>query len=443
MNRLKRRLKISLLKRWKQNTLIIAFGFVLGCLNLMLLEVNQLLNISLDQMREKLDVKISIYCKGQVYQDLDAFESLMDGMNQNRNDYSIKEVNQKMILDYLIEKNETGESSGSILAISDDSYFEECGITLSRGTFFSETDYQAPSYAILAQEGTGISVGQRIEFDFYGQNIQFEVIGIYQSYKVNYDFDMTSSRFHESFMFIIPFSSALEIYKNNKESFQIGVFDDIEIVLNDSLAFQRIYEENKKLCTNINQSLSSSARMIEFCTIESNINDVETTLKPIRKMRSMISFVFTLMSVLTTAIFILTLVIILRKRKKEIAILISLGEKKSMIIFQFVFETVFLCLIGLVLASLVSQILTPILIRQMIDANLSYQKELSRIGNILKNIDYQTQKQQLLESYQNSSRFGLFLFSFGIVSILSSIPSAFLMSFFVSQHLRKLYQQEE
>lgn len=240
-----------------------------------------------------------------------------------------------------------------------------------------------------------------------------------------------------------PLSAALDIYKNNNESLRTVIFDDIEIALSDSLAFQRIYEENKKLCTNINQSLSSSARMIEFCTIESNINDVETTLKPIRKMRSMISFVFTLMSVLTTGIFILTLVIILRKRKKEIAILISLGEKKSMIIFQFVFETVFLCLIGLILASLVSQILTPILIRQMIDANLSYQKELSRIGNILKNIDYQTQKQQPLESYQNSSRFGLFLFSFGIVSILSSIPSAFLMSFFVSQHLRKLYQQEE
>lgn len=446
MKRIINRLKISLRKCPGRNVLLIVLSFVLGCLLTVFFQLDSILNYSLDQMRDKLEVKLTLSCEESIFHSPEYFNYLQEGMERNRQDLAVKQVDQKMIFNYTEYCDENGCQIGAILAVSDDSYFQENGIRLSVGSFFDESDYQSVRYSILVSDQSGYAVGERIEFDLAGEIVGFEVIGRFQDYRINYDFSMSNSEFFRPQSYIIPLPCALDILQRQRESGRFDAqFDEIRITLNDYLDFERVYQENRKLCFHINEGFASLSKTNkqDYCVLTSNRDEIETTLKPMRSLRTLISYVMLLMCALTYAVFILIMILIIRKRKKEIAILLSMGEKKSHIFCQFILEVLILCLIGCLLASLVSLILTPQMIRFMIDANLSYQKELSRIGNVLRNFDFENQKQILLAAYQKQSKLHFLVSSCMMISVLSCSTTAVLLGLFGNQSPRKLFQREE
>ncbi len=446
MKGITRRLKSALLNRPKQNVLILAFGFVLGCLLMTFGQLDSILNYSLNQMKDKLEIKINLSCERAVYYSSEYLTYLQETVKRNEQDPAVKQVNQKMLLTYIVDRDEDSYTSGDILAISNDSYLEEYGINLLYGRFFDDSDYQGSSHTILVADHTGYTIGDILDFELGGEMVQFEVIGRYQKYDANYDFSMNDSVFHRAYDYIIPFSCALDILEDEIEVGKANAtMDDIEIILNDSLEFQRIYRENREVCGKINEGLSLgiSKTPHDFCVLTSNMNDVETTLKPIRNLKKLVSYVILTMSILTYSIFNLIMVLFMRKRKKEIAILMSLGESKINLFLQFIIETLILCLIGSMIAAIFSFLLTPQMIRVMIDANLSYQKELSRIGHVLKNFDFESQKQLLIGAYQSQSKIRSILYSGGIICTLGSGTVAVIMGILTNLNPRKLYQREE
>lgn len=140
----------------------------------------------------------------------------------------------------------------------------------------------------------------------------------------------------------------------NKELISLDTKTSIE---NSQNIFD-IYFKLKK-ADKINQFIRESEDIIpkgyEFISNQNNYKDIVTPIKNLEN----ISFAV-LVSSITISIILVSIIIVyyIRRRRREIGIYISLGEKKEKIILQFIFEIIIISILSFILSILISKFIS-------------------------------------------------------------------------------------
>jgi putative ABC transport system permease protein len=97
----------------------------------------------------------------------------------------------------------------------------------------------------------------------------------------------------------------------------------------------------------------------QYFRFSSDLDKYKTVTSSIQKVAEVARVLSIIASILATCILGLIMILVLRDRKYEIGVLLSLGEKKTMVAVQILFETLLIGIIGFVAAICISNNTTP------------------------------------------------------------------------------------
>ena len=208
---------------------------------------------------------------------------------------------------------------------------------------------------------------------------EFEIIGIFSGKKQE-KYTGLSSDFSENMVFIDYESSqkALNKTQNNKIANKITVYsDNFE---ESNISFNKIKELKIDLTK---------------YTIEKNDGIFQEVLESVNGIKYIIKIM--ICSIIISGVIVLSLILILwlRERIHEIGILLSIGTSKLKIIFQFIFELIFISLPS-ILASL---FLGNVILNQIIGGFINSDNSTIIINNLLKNDNLISNITIFLQSY--------------------------------------------
>ena len=198
--------------------------------------------------------------------------------------------------------------------------------------------------------------------------------------------------------------------------------------LRDHIFFQNLFLLNDPLdfedFANEVANLPGSWRATDF---SSGFRDISASMISLREIADSIFYFATATTLLLIGLLVL---LYLYDRKHEIGIYLALGEKKSKIIFQLIFELLPLAFIGIVLALFVSDILAnnlsrELLRQQMAENQTSFLSTEAVELNSLEALGYRFElsHEEMLESYEIGMDLStiIFSFTFGLSTILLAI----------------------
>ena len=208
---------------------------------------------------------------------------------------------------------------------------------------------------------------------------EFEVIGIFTGKKQE-KYTGLSSDFSENMLFIDYESSqkALNKTQNNKIANKITVYsDNFE---ESNISFNKIKELKIDLTK---------------YTIEKNDGIFQEVLESVNGIKYIIKIM--ICSIIISGVIVLSLILILwlRERIHEIGILLSIGTSKLKIIFQFIFELIFISLPSIFISFFLGNIISD----QIIGAFIHNDNSTMIIQNLLKNDDIVLKLITFLQSY--------------------------------------------
>lgn len=208
---------------------------------------------------------------------------------------------------------------------------------------------------------------------------EFEVIGIFTGKKQE-KYTGLSSDFSENMLFIDYESSqkALNKTQNNKIANKITVYsDNFE---ESNISFNKIKELKIDLTK---------------YTIEKNDGIFQEVLESVNGIKYIIKIM--ICSIIISGVIVLSLILILwlRERIHEIGILLSIGTSKLKIIFQFIFELIFISLPSIFVSFFLGNIISD----QIIGTFIHNDDSTMIIQNLLKNDDIVSKLITFLQSY--------------------------------------------
>lgn len=208
---------------------------------------------------------------------------------------------------------------------------------------------------------------------------EFEVIGIFTGKKQE-KYTGLSSDFSENMLFIDYESSqkALNKTHNNKIANKITVYsDNFE---ESNISFNKIKELKIDLTK---------------YTIEKNDGIFQEVLESVNGIKYIIKIM--ICSIIISGVIVLSLILILwlRERIHEIGILLSIGTSKLKIIFQFIFELIFISLPSIFVSFFLGNIISD----QIIGTFIHNDDSTMIIQNLLKNDDIVSKLITFLQSY--------------------------------------------
>ena len=208
---------------------------------------------------------------------------------------------------------------------------------------------------------------------------EFEVIGIFTGKKQE-KYTGLSSDFSENMLFIDYESSqkALNKTHNNKIANKITVYsDNFE---ESNISFNKIKELKIDLTK---------------YRIEKNDGIFQEVLESVNGIKYIIKIM--ICSIITSGVIVLSLILILwlRERIHEIGILLSIGTSKLKIIFQFIFELIFISLPSIFVSFFLGNIISD----QIIGTFIHNDNSTMIIQNLLKNDDTVSKLITFLQSY--------------------------------------------
>ena len=208
---------------------------------------------------------------------------------------------------------------------------------------------------------------------------EFEVIGIFTGKKQE-KYTGLSSDFSENMLFIDYESSqkALNKTQTNKIANKITVYsDNFE---ESNISFNKIKELKIDLTK---------------YTIEKNDGIFQEVLESVNGIKYIIKIM--ICSIIISGVIVLSLILILwlRERIHEIGILLSIGTSKLKIIFQFIFELIFISLPSIFVSFFLGNIISD----QIIGTFIHNDDSTMIIQNLLKNDDIVSKLITFLQSY--------------------------------------------
>ena len=208
---------------------------------------------------------------------------------------------------------------------------------------------------------------------------EFEVIGIFTGKKQE-KYTGLSSDFSENMLFIDYESSqkALNKTQNNKIANKITVYsDNFE---ESNISFNKIKELKIDLTK---------------YTIEKNDGIFQEVLESVNGIKYIIKIM--ICSIIISGVIVLSLILILwlRERIHEIGILLSIGTSKLKIMFQFIFELIFISLPSIFVSFFLGNIISD----QIIGTFIHNDNSTMIIQNLLKNDDIVSKLITFLQSY--------------------------------------------
>ena len=258
--------------------------------------------------------------------------------------------------------------------------------TLTKGRHIEKDDREKIIiHEELAQKNNlGLNDKIRLElFDLNNNEIkteyEFEIIGIFSGKRQEKYTGMTSD-FSENMVFIDYESSqkALNKPENNKIVNKLAIFSDSS--------------ENTKVALNKIKKIKIDWSQFN---VSSDNHVFEETLESIDGIKNIIKIMTYSIMIVGITVLSLILILWLRERIHEIGILLSIGTSKLKIIFQFIFELIFISLPSIVL----SLFLGNVILNQIIGGFINSDNSTIMINNLLKNDNLISNITIFLQSY--------------------------------------------
>ncbi|MGN1344779.1 MAG: ABC transporter permease [Traorella sp.] len=454
----------SIIKNFRKSMMLFLVIFVLGNVICGTLAITQSLQSTQNEFRKHYGAKFEIKAAKSL-------DFLMWTNSASTNEY----IKAKEALEYIAYVNGVDYSyvdlnyylkgfvSHSLGYVSDDELDTDldiylCGVTsaqmglfknyqleLVEGRSFHDDELINGSKVVLVSdryrilkngEYVPVSVGDKITLersveDVYEESVEYEVIGLFKRFdNVMVDVDYYSFDNYMS-LFYIPASTLFSeeerfnelnqqySLENNcsllgKAYFQLENANDLEIML-------------KKIDIHLMKD-----QAIKNVYISTSTNDIYKKISaPIESMSGTVQFLQVSSTLLCILIVSVSVFILIRNRKHEIGILISLGESKGKVIFQMVLEVYLVGILALGCSMISGNELGKVYSNYIVD----YQVELSKDDL---SIDESHLQDELLESYSFELSFGYILSVFVVGSLIILISVVIPILYIVSLKPRKI-----
>ena len=292
----------------------------------------------------------------------------------------------------MIERDDMPEEFRNIFSIEatnntgKDNLFNSGVFTLIKGRHIEKDDREKIIIHEELAQKNNLELNDKIRLELFDLNnneikteYEYEIIGIFSGKKQEKFTGMTSD-FSENMVFIDYESSqkALNKTQNNKIANKITVYsDNFE---ESNISFNKIKELKIDLTK---------------YTIEKNDGIFQEVLESVNGIKYIIKIM--ICSIIISGVIVLSLILILwlRERIHEIGILLSIGTSKLKIMFQFIFELIFISLPSIFVSFFLGNIISD----QIIGTFIHNDNSTMIIQNLLKNDDIVSKLITFLQSY--------------------------------------------
>ena len=250
---------------------------------------------------------------------------------------------------------------------------------LDVGTFITLKNQELEH--IMQGEGSYI-LGEPV----FSEEVELEVVGIIEIKKIE---DFLKAQSMEKIDYTL--NDIAQIQRLADQVYTPNKCIEPIIKANDEREFAKLTEEEKEL--EFNQFtyikpefiLKDMKHLDEFTenaievynekdfTISSAASEYETVAKPLNSMSSLLDLVFKITIVSSILIITLTLIIFMYFRKKEMGVLLALGEKHEKIFTQLLLETLLIAIVATTLAIFTSIVFSNMLMEDTINSLLSFE----------------------------------------------------------------------
>ena len=292
----------------------------------------------------------------------------------------------------LIERDDLSDEFKNMLSVEatnnseKDNLFSSGIFTIIKGRHIKNNDRGKILIHKELAEKNNLNINDKIKLELIDYNnnekkmeYEFEIIGIFSGKKQE-KYTGLSSDFSENMVFIDYESSqkALNKTQNNKIANKITVYsDNFE---ESNISFNKIKELKIDLTK---------------YTIEKNDGIFQEVLESVNGIKYIIKIM--ICSIIISGVIVLSLILILwlRERIHEIGILLSIGTSKLKIMFQFIFELIFISLPSIFVSFFLGNIISD----QIIGTFIHNDNSTMIIQNLLKNDDIVSKLITFLQSY--------------------------------------------
>lgn len=225
-------------------------------------------------------------------------------------------------------------------------------------------------------EHNDIAIGDEIKIQNAegSSTLKLEVIGIYETSDMSSQNDVAPPMFHPANKIYVPYESVKEITAS-KDKQATGI-DKAIYYLNDPENIEAFKEEGKK--TDID---------FELFKMDAHDTLYKKMIGPIENMATTSKWIIYLVSITGSIILGLIIMLTIKERRKELGILLSIGEKKGKLIGQLLVEVVCIAILAFSLSiftgEAVAQKMGDSLLEKEITAYEEQQHEQSNGGNTM------------------------------------------------------------
>lgn len=283
-------------------------------------------------------------------------------------------------------------------------------IQMSTGTYFSEENMEAGDHVILVNEklkrnGQSLQAKDKIEFDMvvkgqkYQSNEYEDLETIHMVYTVAGTFKPIDNKYSEIqkdvYMFYVPNQNIVNLQKCYEDKLK-------ELHATDSMNHQRYWISSSILKVKEPMDLISLSNVADELTKDTGITysttlkDVNDLLGPVNSLSAIAQNVLVFAMSAMTVIISLVSFYFIRERTKEIGIYLSMGMKKSHLMFQIILETMAVGLLGLMLSIGSGKIISQSYASNLLETSL---KTSSEAFDEYTSID-ELPEEEMLENYQ-------------------------------------------
>ena len=305
-------------------------------------------------------------------------------------------INVYSNISHYSEKVDDGfvENLGLYTAISYDA-FKSQGLSLSEGSeYFDDNDrYVALVSNSCYIDGEDVKIGDTINVTLRSVTYNFQVIGTF-----SYGNSLTSSKSH--------YTSNTSIIVNKDDFFELCDEANKQVNLNriginaiDGFRFN-------ELKNGFNLQLSDAIkekRMLDKLndyTVQTNQEEYERIVSPSDNLKSLYNIISIVMVIISCLLLINVVTFLNENRLKEYAILLSMGQKKSLSIFSFGIEILLIAFLAITLSLPLGINVAKSSANKLLDSNLKRQERLAKISGSEEDFDIFEKQVALYSEYE-------------------------------------------
>ncbi len=302
------------------------------------------------------------------------YQSVLDNVSVLKDDEAVIRSSVCIKADFKIYLDNEVDSITSVIGYDEQS-FNDDGLILVSGDFI-KNDNQimfSEDYCISEENVCNfVGVGNYVNIkNSNGDVREYEVVGIF--------------KYNDSVLRDNGIYSNQEVIMSNNEIIDLAYKDDC-LGISDIVFKGRGLDYSNKLISELKRVLGvikiGSDNMYVYPSFELEVNNkiANSLIAPVKSMKNLFQIIALIMIVIMMLLLCNFMFYIVNKRRREFAIFMALGEKRILVIRQFLLEVVIIFTVSFMLASPFAYMIGKNISGDMLKSNLATQERIANIS---------------------------------------------------------------